>query len=581
MFTWNYLREMSIKSFLRKWPKFYSLLQRVYYCFRRFIDKDLSSISKIVWVLITFFSLLFITLQFSGMSNVLSQHMENAAIISSYSSDAGTAIAVARSTSFFNDNRWRPYGPVYYRVVHSLFSINQQLLVPNLEDPRQEQREAKLYFYLMLVSVLSIIGISYLIGYFLATSWQLRLLSTAILSATFLSQKLWVTLIWWAHPDILLAFLAGCFNFYVVKKFLTQNQCQNQDLVGLGIIGGIGLSTKFSFGLFLLPASFLWIFPLNKVSIKNIIIFYSTVIGTFFLIGFPQNFKLQEIFAFVQEAKNYASSPTFETMSHWCAILISTIIPPLIALAVLTMAFATQSNPCPNQIRFRNLIKFIPFWVGSWIILMSLNLNRAVNCDVNYYILPFIAFSLIFFAFIFRCIANIALFRIPGIAKNFWKLSGPLALIIFALIEIQWVSPTVIANSTDWIKDRNVIRQIYSFGLQTYNEKKFVLRDPYVPFPNVSNSTILSKKSAERFIKSGKAHFLMLSSKWYYRFLKDAPNAYDVAGWSDNPLGEEDWFYMQDFYKDLVFSKGISTVMGKSYKRIFQKDSIQIWEAVN
>ncbi len=536
------------------------------------IDRDLSSISKIVWVLITFFSLLFITLQFSGMSNVLSQHMENAAIISSYSVDAGTAITVARSTSFFNDNQWRAYGPVYYRAVHFLFSINQQLLVPNREDPRQEQKEAKLYFYLMLVSVLSIIGISYLLGYFLTTSWQLRLLSTALFSATFLSQNLWVGLIWMAHPDILLAFLAGCFNFYVVKNFLTQKQFQNQDLVGLGVIGGIGLSTKFSFGLFLLPASLLWIFPLNKVSIKNIIIFYSTVIGTFFLFGFPQNFKLQDIFAFLQEAKNYASSPTFEIMRHWCAISISTIIPPLIALAVLTMAFATQSNPCPNQIRFRNLIKLIPFWVGPWIILMSLNLNR----DVNYYILPLIAFSLIFFAFIFRCIVNIALCRIPGIAKNVWKLSGPLALIIFALIKIQWIPPYVIANSTDWIKDRNVIRQTYSFGLRTYNEKKFVLRDPYVPFPNVSNATILNKESAERFIKSGKAHFLFLSSKWYNRFLKDAPSAYDVAG-----LGEEEWFYMHDFYKDLVFSKGISTVIGKSYKRIFQRDSIQIWEAVN
>ena len=542
------------------------------------IDKDLSSISKIVWVFITIFSLLFITIQFSGMSSVLSRHMENAAIISSYSSDAGTAIAVARSTSFFNDNQWRAYGPVYYRVVHFLFSINQQLFVPNLEDPPQEQREAKLYFYLMLVSVLSIIGISYLIGYFLTTSWQLRLLSTAILSATFLSKDLWVTLIWWAHPDILLAFLAGCFNFYVVKKFLTQKQYHNRDSIVLGIIGGIGLSTKLSFGLFLLPASLLWIFPLNRVSIKNIIIFYSTVIGAFFLIGFPQNFELQGIIAFLQFQKGFSISPTFESMSHWNSLLISTIKPSLIALAFLTMAFATQSNPCTNKIRFRNLIKLILFWVSPWILLM--NLNFSMGCTEQY-ILPFIAFFLILFAFMFRCIVNIALFRIQVIAKNFWNLIGPLALIIFALIQIQWIPPNVIANTSGWINNRKVVRQIYSIGLQAYYEKKFVLRDPYVPFPNVSNSKFLDRESVETYIKSGKAHLLMISSKWYSRLLKDAPDAYDIAGFPDKLKGEGDWFYMQAFYKNLVFSKGISSVMGKSYKRIFQGASVQIWEAVD
>lgn len=529
-----------------------------------------SLVTKIAWGVITLYALVFTSLQLSGISNILSRHMDNAGIIASYSVDAGTAIAVAGNTTFFNDNGWRPYGPVYYRLAYFLYKTSDQLIGQDLNASPAETKQEKLHFYLLLVSAFSIFGISYLTSSLLTNSWQLRLISAALLTSTILNNDLWVTLIWATHPDISMAFFSGLFSFYVARFFFMQNP-PSWYPIALGIIGGIGLSTKLIFGIIIFPTFLLLAFPLGRESIKKIFLFGFAVFLTFFLVGFPQNFKLLEIFDFLQKQSAYGTPPTIESVNHWVALATSQLRPFLIALAGLTLVLVREPNPCPNKFQIKKFLVLIPFWLIPWAMLFSLNFKLSVD----YYILPFLSSSIIVLALLLRIAANSITLKFFKSANPIWKIAGPITLIMFILIRVDLIPPRAIDNGMGWLKDRRAIHEIYGFGYNAHKENKFVLRDPYFPYPNISNSALLDRKSVEAFLKPGKAHYLMLSSKWFDRFLEDAPSPYDLAG-----VGKEEWDYMHKFYTTLFAANGTSNIYGKTYKLIHKGGDTQVWELI-
>jgi|APSaa5957512535_1039671.scaffolds.fasta_scaffold01913_4 hypothetical protein len=524
-----------------------------------------SALSRVIIV----FAVIFIIVQLFGVSNILSRHMDNAGIVSSYSMDAGNGLSVAMNTEFFNDNGWRPYGPTYYRLTYFLSTFNDQLIGPFLHAPDRDKKEAILHFYLMLMSVVSIFGISYLLANILVKSLWLKLISSTFLTSIFLSNDLWVTLIWWLHPDLLLTFFAGLYSFYAIKYFDDVSQ-ENRSIIILGIIGGIGLSVKFIFGVFLLPTILFLVYPINIQSIKKLFQFGLVIVVSFFIVGFPQNFQIVEIFNFLQQQSEYRIPATSESISNWVDIIVTQFRPVIIGLTGLVFLFLFEKTE--YNIKFSRIGLLLLFILIPWLVLFSLNFKLSTD----YYILPFLSFSFIALAFLLRSLANrFSEMQYMSYLKPAWKGVAPILLIGYMVAKVDLVPHTLVNNGIHWLDGRDNIHEIYQFGYTSLDEGKFILRDPYTAFPNIGNYAYTSQDTVNRFLKQGKADYLIISSKWYDRFLKEAPNPYDLTG-----VGEKEWYNMHSFYTTLLSSESIVNIYNKRYEKILTRDHIQIWSLV-
>ena len=114
--------------------------------------------------LIKFLAILAITAQLSSLISIISHYTDTAVIISSYSLDAGNSIEVANRTSLINDNDWRPYGPIYYRATKLMSYFNENLIHNTSQLNSSQKHESTLNFYLILISILSLSGVSILLA---------------------------------------------------------------------------------------------------------------------------------------------------------------------------------------------------------------------------------------------------------------------------------------------------------------------------------------------------------------------------------------------------------------------------------
>ena len=169
-----------------------------------------------------------------------------------------------------------------------LLKINNRFKGLALEKP-----EERIHFSLLLISLLSLYGISYLLSSLIIKERRFRLLGVLIITASFLTNETWVGYsVIHVHPDLLLSFLSGLFCYFIYHSLL----CPDKEMYYYAaIIGGLALSTKMSFILFLPGLLFFKIPPLNTNNIKKLIKFYLLIAISYFLVGFPQNFKIRRM----------------------------------------------------------------------------------------------------------------------------------------------------------------------------------------------------------------------------------------------------------------------------------------------
>ena len=116
-------------------------------------------------------AILAIIVQVASIISVISHHNDSSIIISTYSMDAAKSISVAESTSLMNDNGWRPYGPLYYRITKIMSYFNENLFQNYPHNSLKEKHESNLCFYLLMTSVLSIWGISLLFASIISSNF--------------------------------------------------------------------------------------------------------------------------------------------------------------------------------------------------------------------------------------------------------------------------------------------------------------------------------------------------------------------------------------------------------------------------
>lgn len=328
--------------------------------------------------------------QFLGFAGQLAHFSTHRAVVEAMNNDAGAGLEVAERSRWYNDNRFRYYGPLYYRLAHTL----SWTVAPasDLGEASLNQERA-LHFALLALSLFSLYGLSFLLSSLLTENLSFRLLGAAALVPAFLSHQLWSEYLLIVHPDLFLALLSGTAMFLTWR--MAAKSLSEPSLLAAAGAWGLALSTKLS-SLFFMPGMliFLWRGWTREtwVLCRRFTLFALLV---YLVVGFPQNFdfpgNLKTLFGF----SRYSAEFSFNEMATWWFHLGDQIWRPALALLgffVFISAFG-QARGLPTATR-QDLIRWTVASALGFLILSFKNFLLVHD----YYVFPFVAAFLVVFS---------------------------------------------------------------------------------------------------------------------------------------------------------------------------------------
>ncbi len=569
-------------------------------------------------------AVLAIIVQVTSIISVVSHHNDSSIIISTYSMDAANSIHVAEGTSLINDNGWRPYGPLYYRITKVMSYFNENLFQNYPHNSLKEKHESNLCFYLLMTSVFSILGISILFASTISSNFFSCLLGSVLITNLLLKNANFTNLIFWNHPDLLLAFLSGLFGLFLLRYI---NDKKIINLALLSLIGGAAFLTKLLFLLIFFPPLLTYV-AFNKISIKEFLNISALTAITYLIIGFPQSLAIQGIIQFLLEESSYSTPANLESVSSWLGAVKDLFIPVFFALFILNILLPSIKNKMTNPKKNSLWISLLAF--ASPIICL-LFINKLSN--PYYYAIPFTIFLLIY-----TCSLLNNFFTDLNFKKNN-KVYGVIFLLLYFFISKSVVPVEFINESSKFLKDRNDIYELNSFvnslnpnALKLYTAYFPIAGERYSPYNKalseesamlyiykvknykkkqssssfkqkiknelikvyldwnsfIQNKPYLSKlKITSRLLKDNlpdniDPEYLFLSYGWISRYQAEEPRAYDLAGESF-----ESWKFGHNLYSPFKGFDKLNSVVnlgGYSYKLIYSKNINknlnQIWQLV-
>jgi hypothetical protein len=505
------------------------------------IDKKSNNLSffyesykkTIFFILIT----LFFT-QIGFFIYAISQNVDNWAIIFSKDNDAANGIRLAQYSDWLTDNKYYNYGNLYFRISHTLQKLNPFILV-NQENIFSEKSDQIHHFILMFVSYISMTGLSFLVSNILTTSKNKFMISSLIINSIFMSSTYWISKVFGVHPDLLLCFFIGL-SVYSTAKYISS---KNDNMLFISAITwGITLAIKLS-SLFYMPILLvLFLKPFNKENIIKAFKFFSIILITFFIIGFPQNFQFIKIYEFVKYQSAFSIAPTIESFNEWWFLIYKQYIPFLPFIFIISIFLSDKNNMKMNKNELLQLflITFLPFLFF---------LQRNITSPHEHYTLPIVA-GLLVFTSIFFINLKYYLIEKRNLSLNFNNLPS---LTVFFVIGVFIIN--IIPNITNSLlaKDlecRDEARNLYNI-IKTYQSQKLKTHvDPYVPFNQglgyIRNNWFKELKD----ISPGNADVLVLSKNYYNRYLTKEESHYIKQ--DTNNFNEVKKFYETFHQKKLI-----------------------------
>ena len=286
--------------------------------------------------IIVLFSILHVLI----VTSMVSENSDNSAIVFATNNDASVAITVATQTRWFNDNGWRPYGPLYYRLAHSLSGMvpyyKAQSAIP------QEANQVNHHFSLMLVSLVSLLLTCFFIAGLFGLEGAEKIGVASLFLSLFLLNRTFSRYVLVAHPDFLLTFFTSLL-FVSAYRFLKDPT--NLALTFIGVTFGLMLSTKIT-AILLLPGIF-WILFCSKSwrgNLKNYLNFWLGSTATYFAVGYPQNFKIQETLAFLKTQSQHSKIADATSIGEWISLFAHQFWMPLALSLILCASFGKRQD---------------------------------------------------------------------------------------------------------------------------------------------------------------------------------------------------------------------------------------------
>ncbi len=479
--------------------------------------------------------------QISVIGSFAVNNQDGQAVVYALDNDAGRAISTAEKTRWWNSNHFAPYGPLYFRIAHTVASFVPYAGPGDYNDIVKSERVHQLA--LQLASLCALYGWAFLISAILVPLlWQRLLLSSLMVAA--LTNSFWASLVLRPHPDMTLALTAGLATYATARWIY-------EDKVELGrwaaLAWGVAVGTKAVVVLFT-PAFIFLFFPWNKIKLIEGLKFIGWMLLGYTLIGFPQSLSYGKVLSFLIGESAVSMRSDAETVQTWLRLLKEQIFVPFMLGLFVIITTSTKSFIFEKKKALRLFI----FCLIPTIVLFTR--KQAYNPD--HFTMPFYSCLLIGTLFILRKVT----------IQN----RRPYFLAAFLLV------PTI-PGTFQYHFDKNQeckpeAREFASKLEELQKENKLIVHDPYVPvstlYPGTSQS-IWGMRWED--VNPIKADALGLNEKFYHRYLVAPPEHLwpkEIAEW---PMRAEFYRY---FYGNSLVKSPQGVIWEKTYEN---KCGMELW----
>lgn len=386
------------------------------------------------------------------------RYADNQGVTYAADADAGCLVEITKKSHWFRYGGTYGYGVLYPRLAHTLACVS-----PSSRDPGfspQEDWEFRVHFGLMGVSLLSLLAICWLVADAVCLSRGYRNLAWAGLVWAFGHSRTWAAYVYQAHPDILLAL---CFVGMLVmgRKFLADPSRRKG--AGLGLCAAAAVSAKFSM-VMAVPCLLLLAAPPWSGAWRRAGRILVPAGAGFFLLGFPQNFRLGEYLDKWQHQQKLVLPGTWDSLAGWLGILAEQLWLPGLVLLWIAFWMGRPGTDHGSRPLFRLwCLVLVPF---------ALVASRNILSSHDHYVLPTSAGLAWLWAATLRPAQT-------GLRPAWWPGVTGLMLLTGMVIWPAGYEATV----RGLLAGRGEIREAYREIKAYLDSGKRVLVEAYIPYP--------------------------------------------------------------------------------------------------
>lgn len=521
---------------------------------RSLFDTAFTPLCLILWILL-----------FSHQSGFLFISKNDVGNVISTDDDAGTAVETAINTKLWNDNKFLPYGPVYFRLTHILANFIES---PSMEKDQtlNQNRERNHHYTLMFISLLSL----HLIGFFFCSlifkTLGLKILSTLLLVSSFLQNPDMARLVIKAHPDwlfVLILLLAlhttfKLFHFPENRKYY----------FSAAFLWGTAFSTKLTSVLFIPFLLLVWPQPFtSKKYFLNVFKFFSLMLGSYFLVGFPQNFNFIKVINYLRFQSAYSTTVDLDFLKVWGNLFFDQFGLPLLVLLILFLQPLENEDKPPLPLK-----KTLQFFS---LLLIPVGLLLAQRIITSYHHYPF--------PFGMSLLLGLTLISLSLRDKLNWRMKPTRSyqaiflMTLFMTFKIAFppVPKHFVTYSKDYLYCKDDMKLIADKVNSHLRAGERVLLDPNIPYNH--KWYYLRNRSYHKtidFIRQGRPTLVALSDSFIRRYTTP-PSEY-------TRIDSRNYNETQKLYKLFAGKDQVIDPFGNKWERTI-KDTCQrhVWERVN
>ncbi len=471
------------------------------------------------------FSVLIFAGQFTGLSAKLYQNSDIRAVVYMADNDGARAIQTTMQTRWWNSNHFAPYGPLYFRLSHTLASFIKPF----------SNVEMNHHWALMMISLICLYGFCFLLSMLFFKELWLRLTFT-VLALSLLDMPQWVNMVFRPHPDMLLLLMVGLATKATADYIFDETKLNFKKAA---IFWGIAVGTKATTILFT-PAFLFLFFPKNKTSLKKLAEFVLWMFLAYTIIGFPQSLSYYKVTKFlIFESRNSVTADLASVVKYVTYAFHGGGKLLLLILATLGSMLATKGFSWHKPHTRLVLFIMIPF--------VTMLTRQMLSYD-QHFVLPFVSCLLVGLTCVLtrslilkdRPLFLLGLFVLPLIPANYES----------QRIELQKCKPEA--------------REFYAFAENLMKEDVKILHDPYLSFhPDIGKKKMLWGIRWQDVVNE-KANVVALRDIFYRRYLKPPENFRPM----NQPKTE--WPERKDFYATFAGKTQVVDPQGRSWKRVYE-----------
>ena len=519
------------------------------------LKKYCTQINKIIFALA-------LGVQFLSAIPLLSQFMDHQAIVEAHDNDAGKMVEVALRSHWYNDNNFRYYGPLYFRIANTFHSM-----VPAVSGRyplnSKEANEESIHFYVLMTSLLGLFLLGFSCAALVSEKWEVRCLLALLLNAAFLHHPVWSQYLFTAHPDLLLTGLVALSTLVTIRAL--RLGLQPQELLYSGILWGFTISTKLS-SLFFLPGwiGIIFYFQKNynffKPTIKKLFI---VTAAAYFLIGFPQNIDLWGSLKKMLNLSEFSSTPTWASFADWWRLVGQQSLWPAGVIVLGILFFGSKIR----EFKFRQqVVLFILMNLG--LVILTL---RTLELTHSYYVMPFVGSFLMTIIILFNgCSFREQIFdQRPPIF-----LQGLLFIIFLLAAHFNFLQfTTAVETQKSLLTCRPYFIEVYRLTSSAVAENKKILATPYTPVPLESEFLKVDWELNFKTVTEAQPRMMVFNQSYYARYT----DSDDVSKYVQ--LTNSEWAETQKFYKSFLNQTDVDAGAAGQWHKIYSdRCSLEVWQ---